>query len=358
VPEPFLYGAVSKPERPIFSLQNWFNGHIQEYLSSWLDANLGLRNYFIKSDNQLNYWLFNEIHQKTGSKIVVGKDDYLFEENYIRAHFGQDAIALEKMEERIGKLKTLQTLLQKQGIVSFFLISPNKVAYYSDYIPVAYSTKTASLNRDANYQMAIKLLRQYDVDYFDGRDYFEQNKEKSEYLLFPKGGTHWSYYGSCLVTQEILNKIGKQSQKTFVVPNCNKVDVLNESLATDGDLSDLSNLWFRGQFNEPLAYPRKIELAKGRDNDLNMLIIGDSFVWNILQNLVFTNGPMLDAYDFYYYFNTNTSYPSEKTAPVKKDPESLRTEILKHNVLIIEANEAALNDIGFGFIDAAIDSLR
>jgi hypothetical protein len=104
--EPILNGVTQTAPKPVFRLENWLNGTLQTQIENWLDARMGLRGYFVKTDNQLNFWLFHEIHQKN-TRLVVGKENYLYERNYLETYNGQDHKPLSALEERVKQLKTL-----------------------------------------------------------------------------------------------------------------------------------------------------------------------------------------------------------------------------------------------------------
>ena len=50
-------------------------------------------------------------------------------------------------------------------------------------------------------------------------------------------------------------------------------------------------------FEERLAYPKTTPVSK--INNINLLLIGDSFSWNILKQL--EDGPFINSYNFAYY---------------------------------------------------------
>lgn len=343
-PEPELYGAIIPAEKPILSFKNWLDGDLQKKAENFYDQKIGFRNALIKTDNQFNYWLFNETYQKTQSPLIIGKENYLYEKNYLETFLGRDLILNEQLEDRIKNLKKLQDRLKEQKIPFLFIIAPIKTSVYPEYLPKKYLAMPTDLN---NYTQIILLLEKYKINYWDGRAYFLENKSSSPYPLFPKGGTHWSYYGACLADYEILTELKLKSN----LINCAEVNIENSPQGRDKDLAELINLWNIYNFNEKLAYPKNNPELREKSN-LNALIVGDSFVWNLLNYFNFK------SYDFYYYFNSNSALPKKESSEIKKDPNNLKEAILKHNLVIIEASESALNDIGFGFINSALNALN
>lgn len=352
-PEEELFGMTKEAIKPEFNFKNWLNMSFQKDFESWIDSKLGLRGYFIKTDNEINYLLFKEIHQKTHNKIIIGKDNYLFENSYIKSHIGRDYRDIPVLEERIQKLKKLQDKLSENKIAMIFLISPSKASFYPEKIPPELIYETADKNPETNYNRIMPMLEKYEINYIDGLDVLLNKKDTSEYLLFSKSGTHWTRYGSCLVLGDIIKETDRQLNSKSRVPDCSEVKIFKEPLFEDRDLADLANLWNTERFDQELAYPQ-LKHETDIPNKIDLLMIGDSFGWGLLKNVRESKG--VTDYNFYYYFNSD--YKEDGVArDINKNPKDLKEFILSKNLLIIEANEIALNDIGFGFIEAALEAL-
>jgi len=353
-PETELVGFTKEASFPSLSIKSWYNKSFQKELEDYFDQNLGFKSFLIKTDNQFNFLLFNEIHQKTNSKIIVGENNYLFENNYIKSYIGRDYRDTEILEDRIKSLAELQDELMQLGKTFVFLIAPSKASFYSEHIPEELIYKTADADPLNNYKRILPLLNKYNINYIDGLEYLLDKKEKSQYPLFPKGGTHWTRYASCLVSNEVLSELDNIGYEPIDLLNCENVDIYHEPKDEDRDLIDLANLWSKKIFYEDLAYPKKSTSTESL-NDINLLMIGDSFSWGIMHNL--KNGKSLENYNLYYYFNSDYDMAGNMK-PVSKDNTTLKEEILKQDLVIIESNEASLKDIGFGFIDAGFSALK
>jgi len=354
-PEPKLIGFTKLVDAPKFNLTDWFNGKFQTRFEAWLDNYLGFRGYFVKTDNELNYLLFKENHQKTEQKLIIGRDNYLYEKNYIDSSIGRDYRPLNELNERVKSLKILQDKLEKHSIGFILLISPSKASFYPEYIPPALIEKTIEPNPKTNYERVLPLIKENKINYIDARELFLNQKGVSQYPLFPRSGTHWTRYGSCLIMQRLLIEDGRQLNDKYNIPDCSNIKLNSVPQGEDRDLADLSNLWYSKMFYQELAYPIFAK-ASASLNDIDMLMIGDSFGWGILRNL--RGSWAVKNFNFYYYFNSDYDYNNVSNPINKDDSNHLKQEILKRNLVVIEANEAALNDIGFGFIDSAITALK
>jgi alginate O-acetyltransferase complex protein AlgJ len=351
LPETTLNGMIPAEERPALTLNSWLGGQLQSAFESWFNGRLGFRGYFVKTDNEINYLLFNEIHQNTAVKIVVGNNGYLFEKNYIDSSIGKDHRPLRELEQTVADVKQLSHLLAARGIPLVLLIAPTKTSFYPEQIPAALIASTSEPNPPTNYDQMLPLLSASDVDYVDIRDYFLRQRSSSPHPLFARGGSHWTLYGSCLVVRQVLTHVNSRLRAARGLPDCDDVDLLAMPRSEDRDLADLTNLWSARRFHQELAYPR---FGVPVNNHIDLLMVGDSFGRRFLKS-AFDSGSISD-YDFYYYFNTDIN-SRNIAVPVSKDRDFLRHEILRRDLVIIEAHEAGLGGVGFGFIPAALTAL-
>ena len=58
----------------------------------------------IRTMNQIDYSLFNETHARS---VLVGKEGYLFEENYIKAALGLDDLKSTQVDSIVVSLESL-----------------------------------------------------------------------------------------------------------------------------------------------------------------------------------------------------------------------------------------------------------
>ena len=92
------------------SFRDVIDREIPERIETWLKQNIGFRGTFVKTDNQINFSLFNEFSRSHPRKIILGKDKQLFEEPYIDA-FNRISVL---SEDEIGKKGRALKLLQER----------------------------------------------------------------------------------------------------------------------------------------------------------------------------------------------------------------------------------------------------
>jgi hypothetical protein len=339
-----LKGAYATAEDTVLTGQNWFNGRFQEIKDKYLNENFGLRNYYVRLNNQIDYKLFRKANV---AKVVVGKGDFLYESNYIEAYFGKNCVGKEKLTEHFRKVKQLQELLSLQGILLEIVFAPGKATFYPEFIPDDW-IMTKEKN---NYEYSVEICRELKIDFIDFNKWFLQNKNIIPYDLYPKTGIHWSNYGALLAMDSLRRDIEVKTQsnlRDIIITNISFSDSLRDP---DKDIGDAMNL-LRDIKPFPMPYANYIWGDEGNPVKPKALFIGDSYFWNIYYEGL-TNNLFSDC-KFWYY--NQTVYPeSEKEKDVKK--LNLAEEIRKNSVIVLMATDCHVQDIGWGFVEQALDVL-
>ncbi len=178
-------------------------------------------------------------------------------------------------------------------------------------------------------------------------------KGKEEAPLFPKTGTHWSYYGAELVADSII-KISEQllnrKLNHFVIDS---LEWDNAPRDDDKDLEELSNL-FSSINPIPHAYPiLKNEITIPHENQPQLITIADSFFWQIFDNSL---DKSFNSISFWYYYNS--VFPQwENHRPTVKDINVLE-ELKKTDLVLIMVTTAGLNKFGYGFIEDVYEKIQ
>ena len=337
IPPEKLAGVESSAPLPQTSLKNFKEGSFQKDFEAWFSKIYGLRGYFIRTENQINYSLFNQID----SKLVLGKKNQLYERAYIADYIKRDTL---KSEEEIKKfalnLKRLQKHLNKNGTKFIFIITPSKTSIYPEYIPDYYD-KFKNRDDTSNYEKLIRYLKKYSIKYLDANAFCIELKKTSKYPLFPKGGTHWNYYTALLFTQKIIKEVELMLGKPLNLLDCEGIKLLDTPFGSDDDIAKLLNIWNNAVFIEKSIHPCVKESESLGAVKPKVLFVGGSFVGNLLywinQFDVFSHGT-----EFNRYYRTKIA--------------SKKEEIYSKDVIILETNVQAIPMAGFGFIEAVMDS--
>lgn len=334
-----LKGDIRKPERSQFSLSRWFSGDYQIGQEKYLNETFGFRSTMVRVNNQLAYNVFNEAK---ANGVIIGKDNYLFEINYIKAYYGTDFIGAVSIRERMKQLKFVQDTLAKMNKTLLLVFAPGKASFYPEYIPRKYHRERTT----TNIQFFSKMADSLDVNYIDFNKYFILNKNKAEYPLYPKYGIHWSFYGTCLAADSMIKKLEFLRHTDLHGFTLGEMNV-EESKEMDYDLADGMNLLFKLK-SKKMAYPLlyfEVDSTKPR---LNSMVVSDSYYWLMFNN---SFSRTFGENEFWYY--NRLIYRANHTEIRDATTANLTEEIAKNDVIVILCTEANLTRLGWGFIQQA-----
>jgi hypothetical protein len=338
-----LKGSIAVPEEPDFSFNGWFTGEFQENQENYLNEAFGFRNLFVRINNQIAFSLFNKAK---ANGVIVGKKNYLYEENYIKAYYGTDFIGNDSISHRMQKLRFIQEVLAKQNKNIILVFAAGKGSFYPEYFPDHVKQEKGI----TNYEKHVELARSLGLNFIDFNKYFIENKNKSKYPLYPQYGIHWSYYGMSLAADSMIRYIEKM--RNIDMPNLfwDKIEMAPPKIS-DYDIADGMNIKFRLKTFD-MAYPNlQIQASEGKTRP-SVLMISDSYYWDMFNfgiSKAFTN-------DHFWYYNKQV-YPDSFKSPVETSQLDLRAQIAQHDVIIIMATDANLQGFGWGFIENAYNLL-
>jgi hypothetical protein len=326
------------------SYNTYFTSIYQKKLDQHLNSNFGFRSLLIKINNQLNFSLF---HKANAKEVIVGKDDYLFEKPYINAYLGNDFMGIDSINVSLNKLKVLSDKLLKINKQLIIAIAPSKASFYNNYLPEGYLQKSHL----SNYSYMTSKLTKMGVNYIDFSKWFNTIKKTTPYALYPKHGNHWSIYGAYLAADSLIKYI--EDKKNIHMPNMAIKTIKTELPKNDDkDIEYGINLLFKLPSFE-LAYPETIIKDTIGTIRPNVLVIGDSFYWN-MYNLGFTK--CFNKSTFWYYNKAVYCKTSNKKLVVSD--LNFDNELNQYDVIIILASELNIKHLGWGFMDSAINYLN
>ena len=132
---PPLKGDVEYPIETSINRHAWFSGKYQEIQETYLNSMFGLRSFCVRLNNQIAYSAFNKAK---ANGVIIGKENYLFEKNYIDAYIGNDFIGQDSIAKTINQLKFINDTLLKLKKNLIIVLAPGKASFYPEYIPDKY----------------------------------------------------------------------------------------------------------------------------------------------------------------------------------------------------------------------------
>ena len=353
LPRISLFGVEEQAQAVPFTWKNWFDGGYQLRAEIRHGQRLGIRAHLIRTDNQINFSLFGKIRQKSGTRVVFGNHGNLFENAYIRQANRPRQAAGHTVTTVVERVRQFQDICRAQGLGFVLLIAPSKASLYPEDIP-------ARLRYPANpptvplYEQMIPRLRAAGVSIVDARALFLQWKKSAPYPLFPKGGTHWSYYGAARVVQALIAELESQTGANFPDLQISGVDIDDKPYREEADLVTLLNLWRWKSLTGPQYHPRLKLAPDPAARPARLLMIGDSFFFSIADLL--DTAKIIERMDGLYYFRRRFVYPGGANTPFDRKDIDIRAELRGRDAVIIEINEYWLPDIGFLFLEHALET--
>lgn len=339
-PKP-LYGEGPKPNID-FLPSLWDKGEYQEVKEANLAHNFGLRPWLIRLHNEIEFRLMSKMYRQGG---LLGKENYLFDLEYVVEYTGESYLGEKAIEEKMNKLQAIKDSLAKRNILLLVVFAPSKAHYYAEFLPKGYDIK----GEHTHYESMTSACKQRNIPYIDFNSYFLSLKPTTPYPLIPKTGIHWTYYGSALAMDSIFKRMEKEKGVEMADFDWSEMEVSDVPRGSDDDLMQLAGI-FTTFKNPPLAYPKLKFIHKEGEKKLKTLTIGDSFLWNIFNSGA--NENMFGKAEMWLYFN-EIKPPKN---PPSLDQYDIRKEMETFDVIIIESTGCNLFRLGFGFIDKAYES--
>lgn len=343
--KPNLTGLVITDEKPKFSWSSWFDGGYQEVTDDYNADHWTFKEIMVRLNNQMYYELFNQIRVKG---FVIGKDDYLFSEEYIYSAFGDDKVDEQKVISLMQKAKVVQDSLKRKGIDLMFVYAPGKGSFCREFVEDKYVHPV----KRTNHELFVKYGKQYGINQLDLYTYFNTLKPTAKYPLFPKFGHHWSYYGEVLAVDTIIGYI--ENLHKCDIPNLiyRNIEVVDSSRSRDADVLKSMNLYRDPSQNMKLAYPEVGFESYANKDSISVLTISDSYwygpVYMGVNKGSFGNG------QFWYYYNrvVPSPIPGEKVEVWQLD---LKQSLESNGVIMVLYSDGNLSGFGNNFIPDAYE---
>jgi hypothetical protein len=277
--EPALGGAYTTAEHPELTVEGVTAGEYQSQLEHYLEDRIGFRSSLIRLRNQLSFSLLGVARS---SELVIGRDNVLYQPGPVNSYLGKDFLGEAEIRHRVRRMRSVQQALAKRGIPFLFMMAPNKARYQPEDLPAYLSQQKLPYS---NYEVFMRETKANNINVLDFCQLFQRWKDTTRYPLFPKGGTHWSGYGSTLAADTLFRRM--EQLGSFNLSNFRRegpVQVSRDTMrSTDGDLSNPLNL-LRPYQHYLMAYPRIVfDALQPGEQRPNLLVSGDSFGAALMQ---------------------------------------------------------------------------
>lgn len=329
------------PEPDIsFSWSNWFDGSYSAQKDKYLKENFGFRTYYVRLICQVNFSLFRKSNV---AFVVVGKKDYLYETAYLDAYYGRDFIGGDSIAGFVKKIKKIQDTLQKLNKLMLVVYAPGKACFYPEYIPENYKT----VKKITNYDAFITATKAAGIDHIDFYKYFQDQKNKSKYPLYPQLGIHWSNYGSTMALDSMIHYAENKLKVDLPDLKLSNLEVTDKIKHTDDDAIKSLNL-YKNPSTFKMAYPNyEVVYDPSKHKKLSLLVVSDSFWWYVYSTFI----PDKVFYPSRFWYYNEEIYPESYTSGLQVKQINNARKIREADVIILLHAEATLYKFGSGFVE-------
>lgn len=340
-----LAGVTYPVEFPKYSWKSFHDGLYQRDLEKYIRYHYGYRPWSVRFYNQYLWDFYKKTY--TGGVLTIGKEGWLYEPWYMEDYYHGGTYSQEKdsltlaneFNEEVFRLYQLQHLLEQNGTLLLVCQAPGKDLVYSEYLPDNTEPERPKILSGRDY--CETKFNELNINHINMEQWFLQMKDTARFNLFPQKGTHWSNLAAVYATDSILHYIeAKQgihlNRLVIGEPYIDKVR------KPDNDLETLLNL-MRPLKSLPLYYADvKVEPREDAIKP-RIIVIGDSFYWNICNQI-----PLYSLFSdqFYWYYNSTIYFDSLHHNTQELD---LAEELLKADVVLLLYSSVQLYKMFNGF---------
>lgn len=333
-----LRGHIEYAEYPEFSWNGWFDGTYQDSYDKYLEDHIGLRNVFVRIHNQVDWSLYRKPSNKG---IIAGKDDYLYEIDYIRAHLGETFIGQEAIDHKCSLIKLVQDKLDSLGTELIIVLAPGKASMFPEHIPERYLEKEPGTNNNEAY---LARFKEEGIKHIDFHSHFRAMKDTSSYPLYHKCGIHWNIYGAYYALDSIVKYMEDVSGTDMTDMSYEGIEWSDVPRGSDYDVGNALNI-LRRIPDQPMPYHYGIKYnIKGKARP-RLMVIADSYYWTIynLQG----SSEIWGEQDFRYY-DMEVFSPGN---PDKKLTHISIEELKKFDFIMVVYTEANMDVLANKFFE-------
>ncbi len=342
-----LQGYFTNADDVDFSWDKWFDATFAKNKSDYINDHFGFREDFVRLSGQIDFTLFTKVDY---GSAVISKDHNLYYDNYIDDYIGKDFMGYDTIAHIMKRVKAIQDTLSHLGKSLIVVYVPSKAFYNAESMP---EIKKCYLGGKSNYSLFLKLSDSLHINNIDLNSWFISLKGKTQDSLFTKQGIHWTWYGAFLGGDSIAKYIEKLKNISLPHPTFTKIEHTTKAKGTDNDMATILNLALPVA-NETFSYPEATYDTSKVKQKLNIIFIGDSFVWTTLENGFMSN--VYKEWQFWFYnkevfYNKNNPHARD----AKMENYDWKKAIEKTDCIVLMNTTASLKSIGSGFIDNAYE---
>ncbi len=333
-----LNGIAAFANYPSFHYKDWIAGKYQQLAELFVNDNFGFRDDLLRLTNSFDFWVFKTAN---ATNIVVGKDNYLFFNYNIERYLGILTQDKKQIDSLFVATDIMRKKLNERNIELVFVIAPSNAYYYSDKFPSQYDSYSKKEN---DYDYYLKKLNDYGIPYIDYNKWFLEIKDTVSLDLFPKHGTHYTYFSAVWVGDSLVRYL--ENDMEIDMPEIIRESVKKDTMKKyEHDLENVLNLSYPLKNDDLYYYNLKFN-TEGKTKP-KVLTVGDSFFWPVLNQMI----PKNCFENVAYWFYNDKVFPESFTNETKTDQVNLDSLFNGLDYIIIYSSATLMFNYDYdGFI--------
>ncbi|MFT6718633.1 MAG: hypothetical protein ACJAY8_001029 [Sphingobacteriales bacterium] len=338
-----LKGLARKQKMPDLFTETFLEGEFQEQFGDHMRDSIGFRPFFIRTINQFDYSLFNQINIEN---LEEGKDGYLFGKIYLDTYLGKDLVAEKLVEAHARKVVDVKDSLAVRNIQLVYSFVPGKVMLYPEFMPSDFGEK-----KQNNYELFCSTFDTEGVDYLDFYPLLKRHKDAGVFPVFPQAGLHWSAGVVAKAASYLFDELGGRLNKPMVNwTETGQEWTQSDYRETDYDYGESLNLFTRVS-QENMMYPTvKFTPYDSAYQKPKSLLVGDSFMQSFWLFYPFFENAF-HAKSTFWYYNRKITWSPSGAWDVPRKFANMEKELRELDLIYIQVSDENLKKMSFGFID-------
>jgi len=342
-----LKGSYSVPVKPKWNWRNFLNSTFQDSMNVYLEHHIGYRPDLVRLYNQFRYTIFDTV---VAQGVIIGKEGYLFEHNYIKALYGLDYVGDQTLANDIQQAAFVADWLQKQNKHLIVFLAPGKASYFPEFVPDKFKPETIGIrNVDAYYDQ----LKAHNISVINGNKWFTALKDSARFALYPKCGIHWSYYGVGLALDSLISTMAQLRAEPWLEFGMTNIEVSSKLRSPDRDLWEGMNIFSRPN-DYPMPYPDFYFQKIANATPPNVIVVADSYYWQL-----FGSGYAQRSFgnNSFWYYNQQV-IAGDGSGDVDRSHVDILLRVMETDFIVLMQTDATLPRFSFGFVGELYEAIN
>ncbi len=328
---------------PILSLDAVLTGTYQRWVSRSIGQLSPVFKMAVGWKGQIYYSLLGMVPEAGlvgPDSVIVGRDQQLFEMNYLNEYCGRDPAKLQTAGgDWATRICRVQDFFNARGKVFLYIITPSKVAQEPQIIPDRYACPGNAKNRAEKLDLYDKILTRHGVQFVDTASEMTAARETYGVSMFPRGGIHWNSLGSALGTQKVIAAVNAQRPAPLLATLNFTWRISYHPQGSDRDLLDIINLPYPDtHYPVPILTYQSSPPPNGC-HTISITEVGGSFL-RLLNSTLERLGCPPEIIDWFYRDHNHIRYAVGRLYDLPVDADARRASLLDADVIFLEENDA------------------